>query len=277
MSNGLTSVACRSLSTPRNLEVIRRKYPGLCPYHITHNILGLNFEQHGSCTARPFSDGVCVHGRHSDPALSAEARSCKGQVAVGKTLQLPLGLSRRAGSSKLVDGCVACNAESEFDTACVACGRAWTRSRRLGSRPVAADDAAYYKWCSVEIQRQGGHVDGGEDGGGGRWQEEEEWEAEGEEWYGEEEYGGEEEGYEEAEWGQEEDEPEESGSDSSSSGAEEPPAKRARDEAGPSSVSPPAQDAALRLRLEAALATVRALEAELKLAKGERDLKRLGE
>lgn len=105
MSNGLTSYACRSLSTPRNLGVVRRKYPGHCPYHITHNVLGGHFSRHGSCTVEPFADGACVHGSHSDQARSTEAMGCSLQVAVGKTLQMPLGFSRRAGSTKLHDGC----------------------------------------------------------------------------------------------------------------------------------------------------------------------------
>ena len=105
--DGLTSFACRSLSTPRNLGIIRRKFPEHCPYHVTHNVLGGNFDRHGSCTVAPFSDGTCTHGSHTDPALSSRTEGFKSQVAVGKTLQLPLGLSRRAGSSNLHDGCLA--------------------------------------------------------------------------------------------------------------------------------------------------------------------------
>ena len=274
--------------------MIRRKYPGHCPYHLTHNVLGMHFGQHESCTAAPFSSGACAHGSHSDPAYSAEARSCKGQVAAGKTLQLPLGLSRRAGSTKLHDGCLLCHRNNEFDVACMACGRAWTRSRRRGSRPVAADDAAWYAWCQAEMARQGG--DGGASGSGG--QASRGWEEHEDEWYGKsaehwEQYG--EEGGED--WEEEEEELGEEGdyeggggceesesSGSSSSGEEEPPrSKRARAEPGPSSAAAPLTDssdaAMLALRLEAAQATVRALEMELKLVKSERDaaLKRAGE
>ena len=132
MSSGLTSYACRSLSTPRNLVVVQRKYPGHCPYHITHNILGGHFDRHHSCTVAPFADGTCAHGSHSDPAHSTEAMGCRLQVAVGKTLQYPLGFSRRAGSSKLHDGCYLCTFNDQFDVACASCGRAWVRSRRKG-------------------------------------------------------------------------------------------------------------------------------------------------
>ena len=281
MSNGLTSYACRSLATPRNLGIIRRKYPGHCPYHVTHNILGGHFDRHVSCS----------HGSHANPAQSAEAVSCRSQVAVGKTLQLPLGLSRKAGSTKLHDGCAACIQNDEYGVACMSCGRAWVRSRRKGSRPVPADEAAYAanaRHClgvegdGEDHQQEGEQPDDGWGGGSqeaytadgygqqGGWQREEAYEEEGEEeWYGEEE-GDEEEDYEggggyEESWS----------SGSSSSGEEEPPHKRARAEPGPSgAAAPPAastDSATLVLKLEAAQANVRALEAELALVKRERD------
>ena len=281
MSDGLTSYACRSLATPRNLGIIRRKYPRHCPYHVTHNILGGYFDRHVLCTVAPFSDGACLHGSHANPAQSAEAEGCRSQVAVGKTLQLPLGLSRRAGSTKLHDGCALCIQNDECDVACMSCGRAWVRSRRKGSRPVRADEAAYAANARLVLDAEGGgswehQQEGGayQDGGDGQ---EENWgggeeEEEQEEWWGEED----------EQWDEEEEPEGEEGygddgesSESSSSGEEESPPKRARVDPGapPAALPPPASRDAetLALKLEAALANARALEAELKLVKRERD------
>jgi hypothetical protein len=284
---GLTGFACeKSLATDRNLEITRRKFPSFCCYHLAHNILGGRFEQHSACTVAPFSGGVCAYGSHADPASTAAAReSRKSQVALGKTLQLPLGFSRRAGSSKLTDGCICCQG-LDFDEACTSCGRAWISSRRTSAKPVAADDAAWYKWCQKELQRQdeeggdgsedykeeddGGHppygYDGHEGGGEEEWQGEEAYE--GEEWYEEwNDHGGEGGGGEE----------DSESTSESSSGEAEPSPKRARIEHAMPSAIPGASAAqasevlTLRLQLEAAQANNRALEAELKLAKTERD------
>ena len=262
-SAGLTGFeGDKSLATDRNLELIRRKFPDHCRFHIAHNILGGSFEQHGACTAVPFGNGQCTNGSHADPASTAIAREQhKSQIAIGKTLQLPLGFSRRAGSSKLADGCMLCP-DNDFDEACISCGRAWVRSRRKGSRPVAADDAAWYKMCQMRLREQGG-------GGGQEYQGEDPW-------YDNQEGGGEEEWWDEEEGPGEEEEDSASDSGSSSGEAAQPPAKRARDESiAPTALSepavPPGGAAMLELQLEASRATVRALEAELKLVKRERD------
>ena len=259
----LTGFECdKSLATDRNLELIRRKFPDHCRFHIAHNILGGSFEQHGACTAVPFGNGQCTNGSHADPRSTAIAREQhKSQLAFGKTLQLPLGFSRRAGSSKLADGCLLC-VDNGFNEACTSCGRSWVPSRRKGSRPVRADDAAWHRWCQMELERQGGS-------GGQGYQGEDHW-------YGDQEGGGEEEWYGEEEGPGEEEEDSASDSGSSSGEAAQPPAKRARDEStAPTALSEPAVPpngvAMLELQLEASRATVRALEAELKLVKRERD------
>ena len=284
--DGLAAVSCNALTTPRNLGVVRRSFPGLCPYFITHNILGENFDRHDSCTSEPFSGGSCAHGAHANPA-SINAKGCKNQVAIGHAVQLPLGFSRRAGSTKLYEGCVACS-DLELDVACYSCGRAWRRSRRRGSRPYAAGRNAWNAMAQRQLGTGSGSGGGGQYehgyGGGGQeayeadrygqqggWQHEETYEEEGEEeWYGEEEGPGEEEGYGGG-GGYDESE----SSDSSSSGEEESPHKRARAGPGPSgAAAPPASSsdsATLALKLEAAQANIRALEAELKLVKRERD------
>ena len=284
--DGLAAVSCNALTTPRNLGVVRRSFPGLCPYFITHNILGENFDRHDSCTSEPFSGGSCAHGTHANPS-SVSAKGCKGQVAAGQVLQLSLGFSRRAGSSKLYEGCEACS-DLELDVACYSCGRAWRRSRRRGSRPYAAGANAWNAMAERQLRTGGGSGGGGQADGQygdgshmgyeadaygqhGGWQHEERYGEEGEEeWYGEEEGPGEEEDYEGG-GGYEESE----SSGSSSSGEEEPPHKRARAEPGPSgAAAPPAastDSATLVLKLEAAQANVRALEAELALVKRERD------
>ena len=282
----LTGFECdKSLSTDRNLEIIRRKFPTHCPFHIAHNILGGIFSAHDACTVAPFGGGDCAHGSHADPARTAEAKKChKSQLAFGKTLQLQLGFSRRAGSSKLHDGCILCQ-ELEFGIACTSCGRAWARSRRRGARPAAADDAAWAAMCRMELQQQGGG-DGGEKYGEEDGEEEEEYGN----WsyaYGHEscaydgrEGGGAEDWEDKEEYGPGEEEGEKSSE--SSSGAEEgPPLKQARVQApaaGPSgTAAPPADTTTLELRLELSQSHVRRLELELKIAKKELEeaLKRL--
>ena len=194
---------------------------------------------------------------------------CRSQIAVGKTLQLPLGFSRRAGSTKLHAGCYLCVYNDQYDVACASCRRAWVRSRRKGSRPVPADGAANAAYARQVLEAEGDSSwqqdwhggwprdDGGqeqeeewqeEEWQGGEWQEEEwqeeEWrevEAQRDDTEGYEEEEEWEEGEEEKEWEEEEEWEEQEDaqpgdaqeSDSSSSGAEEPPAKRARNESGP--------------------------------------------
>jgi hypothetical protein len=283
---GLTSVRCGSLATPRNLVVIRRKYPGHCPYHIADNLLGGSFNRNGACTTAPFSDGACVHGAHSNPELTDGAKDCKSQTAFWKLLQLPLGFSRRADSTKLYDGCRDCIKEDAENVACMSCGRAWVPSRRKGSRPVAADYDACSAFYRTELDRISGE-EGGYEGQDGQ-QDSQEYEGQYAEQYngryggngghygGDEEEEGEEAWYDDGDEGGEGEEDSESSSESSS-GEAEPPAKRAHIEhALPSAMSSASVAQApevhtLRLQLEAAQANNRALEAELKLAKSERD------
>lgn len=73
----------KSLATdPGNLEIIRRKFPGFCRFHVAHNVLGGSFERHGACTAAPVSGGDCEHGSHTDPTTTAEARKGASCVLV---------------------------------------------------------------------------------------------------------------------------------------------------------------------------------------------------
>ena len=296
-SDQLTSVVCDALSTARNVEVVRRSIPGYCPYFITHNLLGWNFDRHSKCTVAPFqSEAVCSHGSHGNPTKPGVVKGSLQQTAVGKTLQLPMGFSRMAGSTKLHSGCTACEG-LDYDVACTACGRAWAHSRRKGARPYAADQAAWDARSRCDLQESGAAA---EQYGADRWDEEDEHPSP-QEWqdghgvwhgggYGEDDAGYEEEGpyEEEGGYGEEdggygeedpgEEEEDGSGSESSSSSSsgedEQVSHKRPRAEPGPSSASgAPATPEAnvLTLQLEVANAKIKALEAQLELANMQRD------
>ena len=77
---GLASASCDGLSTTRNLEMVRNRFPGCCPYFITHNVLGGRLDRHSSCTADPLSTHACEHGRHERPSGSA-AKNFEVQIA----------------------------------------------------------------------------------------------------------------------------------------------------------------------------------------------------
>ena len=90
-----------------SLTLVHRRFPGFCPYHIVHNLLGGHYSRHPECTATPFADVACRHGSHSRPDDAQEQSThCP---AIGSVVFLPLGLSYRAGCrGSLVVGCVEC-------------------------------------------------------------------------------------------------------------------------------------------------------------------------
>jgi hypothetical protein len=90
-----------------DLRFLQQRFPGFCPYHILHNLLGLHYSRHGFCTAAPFSDGLCRHGSHQRPSPSRE-ETISTAPAEGAVVFLPFGLSRRAGDGLLATGCVDC-------------------------------------------------------------------------------------------------------------------------------------------------------------------------
>ena len=195
--DGLASATCDRLVTPSNLELVRNKFPGHCRYHILHNLLGGHEGGHKACSSAPFQDGVCEHGSHSRPAISDHS-----QVAEGTPLHLPLGLSRRAGSARLYDGCPCrgCNTDEDEGVACMlGCRRAWLYSRRRGWHLVAADDDAMAALGRSLLEEEGGeswyHEEDEESG-----HHDEEWDDEQyqDEWYNDEQ------GDDEDEWDDEE-------------------------------------------------------------------------
>ena len=102
---------------------LAHRFPGFCPHHILHNLLGLHYSRHESCTAAPFSDQRCRHGSHQRPGLSRE-EMIHAAPAEGAVIFLPYGLSRRAGDGLLVAGCADCERLLEGDV-CGACRRRW--------------------------------------------------------------------------------------------------------------------------------------------------------
>ena len=183
-----------------SLTLVHRRFPGFCPYHIVHNLLGGHYSRHPQCTASPFADVTCAHGSHSRP----EDAQDQDAPAWGSVVFLPLGLSYRAGcEGSLVVGCVECQAYDEA-MACAACGRRWEPEG-----PEVADSNAIWTTihhhmpncmcgaCPAELSDYGGEDGGGgmdSSGGAGYDASEEVWDDDEEE-YGEEE---------EAEWDGEE-------------------------------------------------------------------------
>ena len=102
---------------------LSHRFPGFCPHHILHNLLGLHYSRHESCTAAPFSDQSCRHGSHQRPGLSRE-EMIYAAPADGAVIFLPFGLSRRAGDGLLVAGCADCERLLDGDV-CGACRRRW--------------------------------------------------------------------------------------------------------------------------------------------------------
>ena len=105
------------------LTLVQRRFPGFCPFHIVHNLLGGHYSRHQQCTATPFTDVTCSHGSHSRPSDAQGQRThCP---SLGSVVFLPLGLSYRAGcEGSLVVGCVECESYGAAK-ACAACGRQW--------------------------------------------------------------------------------------------------------------------------------------------------------
>ena len=102
-----------------SLTLVHRRFPGFCPYHIVHNLLGGHYSRHPQCTASPFADVTCAHGSHSRPDDAQD----QDAPALGSVVFLPLGLSYRAGCrGSLVVGCVECESYGAA-MACAACRR----------------------------------------------------------------------------------------------------------------------------------------------------------
>ena len=102
---------------------LSHRFPGFCPHHILHNLLGLHYGRHESCAAAPFSDQRCRHGSHQRPSLSRE-EMLHAAPAEGAVIFLPFGLSRRAGDGLLVAGCADCEQLLDGDV-CGSCRRRW--------------------------------------------------------------------------------------------------------------------------------------------------------
>ena len=64
--------AARADSREDNVEILRRRFEGYCPYFLLDGLLHLEFAQSAECDARPFSDEECRHGWHSAPPEFAE-------------------------------------------------------------------------------------------------------------------------------------------------------------------------------------------------------------
>ena len=153
------------MECPEDVRFLQQRFPGFCPYHILHNLLGLHYSRHGLCTATPFSDGLCQHGSHQRPCLSEGEMSIYAP-AEGALILLPFGLSRRASDGLLVAGCADCEQLLDGDT-CGSCRRRWS-----GGRPTPAwgytDQGRYARltgWrAAIGLAGQG--VEEGEPAGG---------------------------------------------------------------------------------------------------------------
>ena len=84
-----------ALEDAESLTLVNERFPGFCPFHIVHNLLGGHYSRSPHCTTAPFSDTMCEHGSHSRPSDAVDQRThCP---AMGAVVFLPLGLSYRAG------------------------------------------------------------------------------------------------------------------------------------------------------------------------------------
>ena len=161
-----------------DIRFLAHRFPGFCPYHILHNLLGLHYSRHESCSAAPFTDQRCRHGSHQRPCLSEGEMSIYAP-AEGALILLPFGLSRRASDGLLVAGCADCEQLLDGDT-CGSCRRRWS-----GGRPTPAWGYTDQGRCArlngwrATVGLTGQDVGEGEPAGG--------WEQSEEEW-GEEEW-----------------------------------------------------------------------------------------
>jgi hypothetical protein len=189
----------------RNVTLLQGRFPGSCPYHLLHNLLGGHYSRAPQCTASPYTDAACRHGSHSRPGMEMdEYAHCP---SVGAVVLLPFGLSYRVGNpGSLTVGCYECSYYGDA-MACAACRRRWDDGVPFPATPDEVRDTAYQHAhdCAcggcppVEVRSGGGGFQGGEEDEDG----EEEWG--GEEGYGEEEYDEEEYGEEDGveEWNDE--------------------------------------------------------------------------
>ena len=188
-----------------DLDLLHRRFPTHCPYHLLHNLLQLHFGRHEMCTAAPFSVEMCRHGTHAKPVLSQEQMRATAP-AEGALLLLPFGLSCRACDDDvgLVAGCAECESLDDGE-ACGGCRRVW-----FGGHPHPATQLPQ---DGRPVELEGWRRAVGLPGAGGlegqeEWSDEEEgwgeeeWEEEEEEWEDEEaEYWGcAEDGEEDASW-----------------------------------------------------------------------------
>ena len=83
-----------------SLTLVQERFPGFCPYHILHNLLGGHYSRHSHCTAAPFADVTCNHGSHARPNDADSQRThCP---ALGSVVFLPLVLDLNNGMVTLV-------------------------------------------------------------------------------------------------------------------------------------------------------------------------------
>jgi hypothetical protein len=268
----------RELHNQKNVDSLRRFFPGSCPHHIIHNLLNGSYNRHRFCTAEPFTKSICEHGSHARPSPPQEEGP---RLANGVVVPLGFGLFGKVGNTSLFTSCPVCVDDAALDVACAGCGLAYDGEQAYEPDSAAITAAARRTlWELGESdtaegeEGEGEEYDEGEEG----WDEEAEEEEEGEE---EEEYEGEEDWQEEEEWqGEEEESEEELGDESLADGVESnkpsqkkpppapaQPAKRARPDE--------AQGADLDAELAAAKRQIALLEMKKRLASLQEDVARL--
>mmetsp|Transcript_52055 Transcript_52055/g.138210 ORF Transcript_52055/g.138210 Transcript_52055/m.138210 type:complete len:456 (+) Transcript_52055:409-1776(+) len=169
-----------------DLDLLHRRFPTHCPYHLLHNLLQLHYGRHEMCTALPFSVDVCKHGSHAKPVLTHNQMRAD-TPAEGGLLLLPFGLSCRACDDDvgLVAGCAECELLDDGDF-CGGCRRIW-----VGGQPLPATQLlAAGRPCDLEEWQRAVGLGEQVPSAGGPTEPEEYPE---EEWLGEEEWEGEEE------------------------------------------------------------------------------------
>ena len=128
-----------AINTRRNVTLLQERFPGFCPYHLLHNLVGGHYSRARQCTAEPYRDVACQHGSHSRPGQ--EHISYAHCPAVGAlVLHLPFGLSYRVGNpGSLTVGCYECSRYGD-GMACAACRRQWNGGDPM---PATSSDVHY--------------------------------------------------------------------------------------------------------------------------------------
>ena len=195
----------RGLDNRKNITFLEERFEGHCPFNILHNILGLHLTKHAKCTAVPWENTGCEHGRHGRPVIPRQANGNFMPPLKGKVVPLALNLWRRAGEAELFDHCPNCEEADEEGIACLACGRQWWLDKgswQLHTATVEGEVAACRRFVAenVEEEEEEEWEEGEEEEEAGEEEAEEYWEEGEEEEVGEEHYEeGDQEGEEEQE------------------------------------------------------------------------------